>query len=177
MGFLKRSIVFAVSLLVCCDADGNATADTNGTATNGTATGVSCSRDKDLMWSSIDDKTIKNETDAKQLVLCLAAEFVHVASEKEIDVSNIDFKKVVSECGGPDLKDVDLDGLDLTKNPPTMPESATVDLGDLKFEGTDVGKCIEVVESLDDDAVLDDAAVESRLVVAFGVALSFIFLS
>lgn len=172
MGFLKRSIFFAASVLVCCDADGNATNGTNGTNATDAAT---CSRADDSMWRNSDDKTIQNETDAKQLVLCLAAEFKHAASGKGVE--EFDFKKVVKECGGPDLSDVNLDGLDLTKDPPEMPASATVDLGTLTFDGTDVAKCIERVESLEDDGVLDDAAVESRLAVAFGVALSFIFLS
>merc|ERR1712039_721664 len=93
-----------------------------------------------------------------------------------IDVKNVDFKEVLTECGGPDLSAVNLDGLNMTTTPlPSMPGSATVDLGGATFEGTDVAKCIEVVENMEDDTVLDDSAVGSRLVVAFGLAMSFIF--
>jgi len=178
MGFLKHSIVFAVSLLVCCDADGNATNGTNGTATDGdSSASVSCTRADDEMWRNMDDKTVQADSDSKQLLLCLAAEFVHAAQEKGINVSSTDFKRILIECGGPDLTDVQLDTLDLTTEKPSMPESATVDLGDVKFEGFDVGRCIEAVESLEDDQYAYDAAVQSRLAIGFGVALSFIFLS
>lgn len=128
MGFLKRSIIIAASVATAA-ASAN---DTNGSSNTTTGADLeSCTRAEDLMWRSLDDKTVTaDDTDVKQVVLCLAAEFSHAANEKGIDVKNVDIKEILTECGGPDLAQVSLDGLNMTTKPlPSMPASATVDLG------------------------------------------------
>lgn len=187
-----RSIIVGASIFAAVDAAANTTNTTKGNSSNNSNSSnstanssskgpVTCAKDNKITWETLSGKKLTAaQKDHNQVAICLATELINAAKKEDMELTAKNFGEYLDKCGGVDdkkkFKGRDLEKINLTSKPPSMPASAKINLDDVTFSLLAAKGCIDLL-ALTDDLVDDDAVKSTPAVVAFGLALSSIFMA